>query len=313
MQLARLGQIAAIEKLFSTGKADATYKDEQGITPLHWAALKNHYALCHYLIQQGADLNAKGGDVSATPVLWAARSCNYYVVDLLLRHGADPLRTDDQGFNLIQNATMDGNAFQLILLLHYDIPVDVPDPKGHTSLMWAAYKGYPACVEILLQWGASVSARDENGFTALHWALVRGSYGCIQKLVEYGSDRFAATIDNKTPSTVAREMNSAPVWHRALLDSGYHSNGSPKNFPLSSFISDRRLFISRFFFLWPFVILFCVFFIMSRLPIYLGLPSGAATFFALQMAPVRLLQWAPPNMKQIQYTVRPLGSVTRHG
>jgi palmitoyltransferase ZDHHC13/17 len=35
MQLARLGEIAAIQKLFDSGKFDATYTDEQGITPLH--------------------------------------------------------------------------------------------------------------------------------------------------------------------------------------------------------------------------------------------------------------------------------------
>ena len=35
MQLARLGEIGAIQKLFDSGKFDATYADEQGITPLH--------------------------------------------------------------------------------------------------------------------------------------------------------------------------------------------------------------------------------------------------------------------------------------
>ena len=35
MQLARLGEIAAIQKLFDRGKFDANYKDDQGITPLH--------------------------------------------------------------------------------------------------------------------------------------------------------------------------------------------------------------------------------------------------------------------------------------
>lgn len=35
MQLARLGEIGAIQKLFESGKFDANYKDEQGITPLH--------------------------------------------------------------------------------------------------------------------------------------------------------------------------------------------------------------------------------------------------------------------------------------
>lgn len=40
MQLARLGEIGAIQKLFDTGKYDATYRDEQGITPLHVRLLR---------------------------------------------------------------------------------------------------------------------------------------------------------------------------------------------------------------------------------------------------------------------------------
>ena len=56
-----------------------------------WAAINNHYALCHFLLQSGANVNAKGGEAVATPVLWAAKRCHYYIVNLLLQHGADPL------------------------------------------------------------------------------------------------------------------------------------------------------------------------------------------------------------------------------
>ncbi len=35
MQLARLGEVGAIQKLFDSKKFDATYADEQNITPLH--------------------------------------------------------------------------------------------------------------------------------------------------------------------------------------------------------------------------------------------------------------------------------------
>jgi palmitoyltransferase ZDHHC13/17 len=35
MQLARLGEIKAIQNLFDSGKFSATYADEQNITPLH--------------------------------------------------------------------------------------------------------------------------------------------------------------------------------------------------------------------------------------------------------------------------------------
>jgi palmitoyltransferase len=35
MQLARLGEVAAIRKLLESGKYDANYRDEENITPLH--------------------------------------------------------------------------------------------------------------------------------------------------------------------------------------------------------------------------------------------------------------------------------------
>jgi palmitoyltransferase len=35
MQLARMGDIQGIEKLYDTGKYDALYCDSEGITPLH--------------------------------------------------------------------------------------------------------------------------------------------------------------------------------------------------------------------------------------------------------------------------------------
>ena len=44
MQLARLGEIGAIQKLFDSGKFDATYTDEQGITPLHVRSDSSAYA-----------------------------------------------------------------------------------------------------------------------------------------------------------------------------------------------------------------------------------------------------------------------------
>jgi hypothetical protein len=35
MQLARIGDIPGMEKLFESGQSDATYADDEGITPLH--------------------------------------------------------------------------------------------------------------------------------------------------------------------------------------------------------------------------------------------------------------------------------------
>ncbi|KAH7382531.1 AFG1-like ATPase-domain-containing protein [Phaeosphaeria sp. MPI-PUGE-AT-0046c] len=301
MQLARLGEIGAIQKLFDSGKFDATYKDEQGITPLHWAAINNHYALCHFLIQAGAPINAKGGDAVATPVLWAAKRCNYYIVNLLLDHGADPLLTDDQGFNLLHSATLDGNVYQLVLLLHQDIPVDIPDLQSHTPLMWAAYKGYSSCVDLFLRWGANVYATDDQGFTGLHWALVKGSKESIQKLLEYGADRFAKNNDGKTPAVTAEEMNTSRQWRVALSQAGFDKDGNPKQFPVPG-VKDTRWFISRAIFFWPFAIILVGLFLISHLPAFVGIPAALIVSYVMQWVAQKLLFWAPSNMRSIHHT-----------
>ena len=236
--------------------------------------------------------------------MWAAQRCHLYVVHLLLQKGADPLLTDGQGYNILHLATFDGNVFLLLILLHANIPIDGPDPQGHTSLMWAAYKGYPACVDLFLQWGASVSARDEMDFTALHWALVKGNAACIQKLIECGADRFAATHDHKTPGIVAQEMKSQSQWFRALHELGFNFDGTVKQLP-SPYLSfvKTRMFLERFFFFSPFVLLFAVFNFLAYMPIYAAIPFSLFVAYTLQWAGQQMLQWAPSDMKHIHRTV----------
>lgn len=65
--------MAVIKELIESGKAKATDRDDQNITPLHWAAINAQMATCRYLLEQGAEVDALGGDLLATPMQWAAR------------------------------------------------------------------------------------------------------------------------------------------------------------------------------------------------------------------------------------------------
>jgi palmitoyltransferase ZDHHC13/17 len=283
-------------------------KREQDTDGNQWAAINNQYAMCKFLIDRGAPVNKKGGDSVATPMQWAAQRCHYYTVHLMLQHGADPLISDAQGYNTLHISTFNGNVFLLALLLHQGIPVDVEDQFGHTGLMWAAYKGYPQCVDIFLRWGANVHATDEQGFTALHWALVKGSPGCIQKLLEYGADRFATTSTGKTPAVTAQELNTLGVWHKALADCGYDSEGNPHvpRFPGACyFLKDKRTFATRFLFLWPFLVVWSMLVIFATFPVYWGLPLGLLAGYGLQFVAQQMLNYAPPDMRQFPRTVSP--------
>lgn len=271
---------------------------------LQWAAINNQYAMCKYLLDCGADVNAKGGESVATPAMWAAQRCHYYVVNLLLHRGADPLLTDVQGYNILHLATIDGNAFLLVLLLHQEIPVDVLDQQRHTGLMWAAYKGYPTCVDLFLRWGANANAADEGGLTPLHWALVKGSLPCVVKILEYGGDRFAETADGKSPKTVASEMNTSRVWLRALEECGYEMDGSLRTFPLglTGYVRSKSV-MAKFFFLWPFVIVWVATSILSGMPIFAAVPITLVAIFGLQWIAQQAANRGPTEYRVLQKTV----------
>lgn len=262
--------------------------------------------MCQFLLKAGADVNKKGGESVATPVMWAAQRCHYYTVHLLLEHGADPLLTDVQGYNTLHLATFEGNVFLLVLLLHQNISVDTPDLQGHTALMWASYKGYPACVDLFLRWGADVHATDEHKFTAIHWALVKGSQACIQKLVEYGVDRFAENDAGKTPSATAVEMKTERIWYRALRECGYEEDGKPKtiDFPMSSYLlKDKRAFMTKFFFFFPFLIIWTMIMVSSHMVVYAGVPLALFAGYGLQWIAQQVMEYAPSDMRHMHKTV----------
>ncbi|KAJ5605922.1 hypothetical protein N7510_008703 [Penicillium lagena] len=309
MQLARMGEIGAMQNLFTAKKFTANHRDEEGITPLHvrfpplWAAINNQYAMCRFLLDSGADVNAKGGESVATPAMWAAQRCHYYIVHLLLNHGADPLLTDVQGYNILHLATIDGNAFLLVLLLQQDIPVDVVDQQGHTGLMWAAYKGYPACVDLFLRWGANANAVDEGGLSPLHWALVKGSLPCVLKLLEYGADRFTKTRDGKSPTTVAQEMNTLRTWYRALNERGFDADGTQKEMPLgmASYVRNKSL-MGKFFFIWPFFTVLIAIWILSNMVIFIGVPLMLLVVFGMQWMAQQVANKGPSEYRVLQKT-----------
>ena len=77
------GNIEAVKQHIAAG-ADVNAKDENGVTPLHWAETEE---IAELLIAKGADVNARTGS-GETPLDLAIKYKNTgYVVDLIRKHG----------------------------------------------------------------------------------------------------------------------------------------------------------------------------------------------------------------------------------
>lgn len=258
-----------------SGKAHATDRDPQNITPLHWASINAQVAACRVLLEQGADVDALGGDLVATPMQWAARNGYLYIIQLLIAHGADPTIADSQGYNSLHLVTHSSSIMPLLYLLHQPVNVDSRDAQGHTSLMWAAYQGDAISVDLLLRHGASPTTVDDSGLTPLHWAVVRGNRVCIRRLIEKGALLTAKDNEGRTPRDMAQELKSLGAWKRALEEGGWDDEGVKRSRPLSE--RNTRIAI----FILPTIVFFLVFKTLAILPWYTGILLAFAEFFGM--------------------------------
>jgi ankyrin repeat protein len=107
---AERGDVAALEAMLECG-FDPNAKDNEGVTPLHRAAMAGRTEAVRLLLAHGASVNALDGMFSATPLVWATEGWTHGA------HGGDHL----------------GAARLLIAAgspLEWNPPEKAPDPEG---------------------------------------------------------------------------------------------------------------------------------------------------------------------------------------
>ncbi len=130
-----------------TPGANASPKDEDGATPLHYAARTGDEALAELLLAHGAEISAIDGD-GVTPLHDAARASTG-VVALLLAHGAAVRVADKRGDTPLHEAVLRGHRQIVELLLAHNPDLNVRNSRGRTPLDEANRRGHTDIVQLL--------------------------------------------------------------------------------------------------------------------------------------------------------------------
>ncbi|KAF8498213.1 ankyrin repeat-containing domain protein [Russula emetica] len=216
---ARQGNVERIRAVIESGQASATDRNNDGITPLHLAAITGRVPVCAYLIDKGAEVNALGDSLPATPLQWAAHKGLVEIMDLLIQHGANPCLVDSQDFSCLHSVTHSSDYWALLYILcQPDIAVDERDNMGHTALHWAVYQRDEVSTQILLKMDANPKAVDRDGLTTLHWAAFNGNKG---------------TKIGLTAQEIAAEYDNKDVWNSVVEELGLKPDGRRMRRPLS--------------------------------------------------------------------------------
>jgi len=141
--------------------ADVNAAQADGMTALHWAAMRNDADLAQTLLYAGANVKATTRINAYTPLLLAAKNGSSAVLDPLITAGSD---------------------------------VNAPTSNGTTPLMFAAAAGSVDAVNALLSHDANVNATEHyRGLTAVMYAAAADRTDVVNILAKHGADLKATT------------------------------------------------------------------------------------------------------------------------
>ncbi|XP_012577246.1 PREDICTED: ankyrin repeat domain-containing protein 55 [Condylura cristata] len=202
-----LGWLEGCVSLLRNG-AKHNIPDKNGRLPLHAATAEPDVRLLTVLVQQSnlSEINHQDNE-GMTPLHWAAFHNQPQHTQMLLKKGADPTLVDKDFKTALHWAVQSGNRILCsIILSHHQGPsiINYDDESGKTCMHIAAAAGFSDIISELARVPeCNLQALDVDDRTPLHWAAAAGKAECVQSLLELGMDSNLRDINESTPLAYA--------------------------------------------------------------------------------------------------------------
>lgn len=194
--------------------SDVTYRRMNGETVLHAAAQFNHVEIVKLLVENGADVRAAPRP-GITPLRYAINGGAKETAAYLLEKGAEI--PEDGG--LFHTAAKNGMARIVEEMRAKGVTPDADDGDGGTILHSAAAGGLVEVSRQAIADGLDVNATDRYGVAPIHLAATGGRADLLRFLLENKANVNLPMLDGRTPCSLARENGHEEV-ARLLIDSG---------------------------------------------------------------------------------------------
>ncbi|XP_065835605.1 putative ankyrin repeat protein RF_0381 isoform X2 [Oscarella lobularis] len=181
------GQFEMTKKLVEMGFDVNKPCDKAGGTSLHWAAAKGSAQIATFLIDNGANLEAKMKN-GFTPIMEAVMLANIEVIGLLISKGCDVRAEDKDGEGLLHWAAFANCPKIAEQLIANGLNIELRSDRGETPFLVACRYGSAACVDLLISKGCNRLAEDRSGEGALNLSIMVKEFEMTKKLVKMGFD-----------------------------------------------------------------------------------------------------------------------------
>ncbi len=215
---AREGDLTKVKDLLQADPALLEIKNENGKTPLHFAAEGGNPEVIQFLLERGAEINAQN-IAGETPLHYAAGWGHLEAVKLLLDKKADGTLLTEEGDSAlhylrfvghpevaellldsgsdINQINKAGQSFlgmsvlagrQQLIDLAFARGAEISPQEGTQMLIAAASAGNLSLADKLLAKGAAPEAKGDPGNRLLHAAAAGGHTKLVKELVKQGAD-----------------------------------------------------------------------------------------------------------------------------
>jgi len=169
------------------GGTDANTSNEDGVSALMFAVESGNLYITKLLITNGANINAKPNYGGVTALIAACKKNNFEIAEFLLQNNAEVNATDDNNNTSLIYAAYFGYPMLSDILCSNSADVSIKGNNGD-ALIVAAFFGDNEICEILLKYGADVNSKDNFDFTPLMSAAYQGHTETVKLLAGNGAD-----------------------------------------------------------------------------------------------------------------------------
>jgi hypothetical protein len=181
---------------------------------LHLAAKGNHLNIARFLIENGADINARNS-YHATPLYLALKRKKADVAEHLIQQGADSNKRCFGQRTPLHMALKTKQHDLAMMLIEKGANINDRDYWGWSPLHYALRYENPAIAKTLIRAGAEVNVATVQKWTPLHYCAYNGYTEVAKMLLDRGADRKTKMKDGRTPLMMAQKKNNKEI--EALL------------------------------------------------------------------------------------------------
>lgn len=211
VEAASRGNIPWLRQLVKKEKSIILLRDEDGVTPLMYAAENGSTKAVEFLIESGADPHACdfGGDPTLFYALFG-EEVYLEIVDQLTQAGVDIDTPNKKKQTALHVAAITGSAAIASFLIGLGANADKRDTDGRTPLFYAASENNEEVVILLIETGVEIDQSDNWGRTALMIACQKNFPKIVSHLINAGADVCKFDRFKKTPIDYFKESEMIP-------------------------------------------------------------------------------------------------------